>query len=67
MIALVKKEWILVVTSAGGMGITQGSVPAVRERAKERGRTRKEKEKDGKKARVEVRQDQVGAKEKDQG
>ena len=45
----------------------QGSVPAVRERAKEKGRIRREKEKDGKKARVEVHQDQVGAKEKDQG
>ena len=56
--------WILLVTSAGGMDITQGSVQVVKEKVKERKGMQKEKAKDGKKARVVTQKD--GAKEKDQ-
>ena len=66
-IVAVRKGWTLLVTSAGGMGITQGSVPVVRGKAKEKeGRNQREKEKDGKKAKVEAQQEQVGEKAKEQ-
>ena len=66
-IALVRMGWTLLVTSAGGTGITQGSVPVVRGKAKEKeGRNQKEKEKDGIKAKVEAQQEQVGEKAKEQ-
>ena len=66
-IALVRRGWTLLVTSAGGTGITQGSVLVVRGKAKEKeGRNQKEKEKDGIKAKVEAQQEQVGEKAKEQ-
>ena len=65
--ALVRKGWTLLVTSAGGTGITRGSVPVVKGKAKEKEeRNKREKEKDGKKAKVEAQQDQDGEKEKEQ-
>ena len=65
--ALVRKGWTLLVTSAGGTGITRGSVPVVKGKAKEKEeRNKREKEKDGKKAKVKAKQDQDGEKEKEQ-